>query len=367
MTKIAIIGCGIIGAAIAYELSQISALEITVIEQERAASGSTGAALGVLMSAISQKKKGRAWRLREASMQRYTTLIPELVAQTGIDIPVNYQGIVKLLFTDDNLDKWQKLAEFRQKQGYKLEIWDKQELKHRCPQIQSDRLIGAVYSPQDRQINPTILTQALVTAATQNGVDFRFGVKCGDFLTKTVSDNQKNKYYQLFTSTGDIAVDWLIIAAGLGSTPLTASLQPSVDIRPVLGQALKLKLDRPLGEENFQPVITGDDIHLVPLGDGEYWLGATVEFPTETKEVVANSELLEKMRQDASRFCPDLAEGTILETWWGKRPRPYGISAPIIGNLTGYDNVLLATAHYRNGVLLAPATALEIIKIMSFN
>ena len=363
-TKIAIIGCGIIGAAIAYELSQISGLEITVIEQDRAASGSTGAALGVLMSAISQKKKGRAWRLREASMPRYATLIPELSAKTGIDIPVNYQGIVKLLFTDDKLDKWQKLAEFRQKHGYQLEIWDKEELARHCPQIQSTSLIGAVYSPQDRQINPTKLTEALVTAATQNGVDFRFGVKCGDFLTKTVSNNQVKNCYQLQTTTENISVDWLIIAAGLGSTPLTASLQESIDIRPVLGQALKLKLDRPLGRENFQPVITGDDVHLVPLGNREYWLGATVEFPIETGETIADRELLEKMQQDASSFCPTVADATILETWSGKRPRPYGIAAPIIGSLTGYDNVLLATAHYRNGVLLAPATALEIINII---
>lgn len=364
MTKIAIIGCGIVGATIAYELSQISGLEITLLEKNQPASGSTGAALGVLMSAISHKKKGRAWRLRETSMQRYETLIPELSAKTGIDIPVNYQGIVKLLFKGDSLEKWQTLQEFRQNRGYQLEIWDQAELNRQCPQINCDRLIGAVYSPQDRQINPTQLTQALVAAATQNGVDFRFSVQCDRFLSKAVDYEQVKNCYQLQTTTGNINVDWLIIAAGLGSTPLTAALQQPIDIRPVLGQALKLKLNQHPGKENFQPVITGDDVHLVPLGNNEYWLGATVEFPLENGESIAEPELLDKVLEDAIAFCPALADATILETWSGKRPRPFGIPAPIIGNLSGYNNVLLATAHYRNGVLLAPATAWEIKKLI---
>ncbi|NEO09325.1 FAD-dependent oxidoreductase, partial [Moorena sp. SIO3I8] len=71
MSKVAIIGCGIVGAAIAYELSRVNGLSITVLDQHMPAQGSTGAALGVLMGAISKKVKGRAWQLRQASIQRY--------------------------------------------------------------------------------------------------------------------------------------------------------------------------------------------------------------------------------------------------------------------------------------------------------
>ena len=360
--KIAIIGCGIVGAAIAYELSLIEGLEITVIEQNKPASGSTGAALGVLMGIISQKKKGRAWKLRESSIQRYATLIPELEAKTGITIPVNNQGIVKILFEGENLEKWHKLQEIRAKQGWILEIWDLDRLKHQCPQINLDKskIISAVYSPQDRQINPKKLTEALVTAATQNGVRFSFGVKCHNFITKSSSENL---HYcdRIETSAGNLKINCLIISAGLGSTPLTASLEQKIEIRPVLGQALKFRLDNCLGQEEFQPVITGEDIHIIPLGNREYWLGATVEFPSDTGDMIADTQLLETIQNKATAFCPALANATILETWSGKRPRPEGIPAPIIGHLPQYNNVLLATAHYRNGVLLAPATA-EIIK-----
>ncbi len=363
--KIAIIGCGIVGAAIAYELSLIEGLEITVIEQNQLASGSTGAALGVLMGIISHKKKGRGWRLRETSIQRYATLIPELEAKTGMEIPVNNQGIVKILFEGENVEKWHKLQEFRASQNWELKIWNLDRLRRQCPQINldNDRIIGAVYSPQDRQIHPTKLTEALVAAATQNGVRFRFGVKCHNFVTKSTGDNLHH-CDRIETSAGDIRVDRLIISAGLGSTPLTASLQQKIEIRPVLGQALKFRLDNCLGQEEFQPVITGDDIHIIPLGDGEYWLGATVEFPSDTGDAIADPQLLETIKNKAIAFCPALTNATILETWSGKRPRPEGIPAPIIGHLPQYNNVLLATAHYRNGVLLAPATA-EIVKSIS--
>ncbi|ELS01571.1 glycine/D-amino acid oxidase, deaminating [Xenococcus sp. PCC 7305] len=361
MTRIIIVGCGIVGAAIAYELSLIPSLEITVIEQKTPASGSTGAALGVLMGVISGKKKGRAWKYRDYSLRRYETLIPELEAKTGVKIPVNRQGIVKLLFEGDNLEKWRQLQQNRQNNNWQLEIWDREYLTNQCPQILDERIVAAVYSPQDRQINPQILTKALVEAATDNGVEFKFGVS----VNKILSSAQEEYSQRIMTSQGNLESDWLILAAGLGSTPLTDSVSQKLDLRPVVGQAMKLKVNQDLGLAEFQPVITGNDIHLVPLGNQEYWLGATVEFPDELGNAIAEPELLEKMKADAIAFCPELKNATILETWSGKRPRPQGQPAPVIGKLANYQNVLLATGHYRNGVLLAPATAKEVIDLIS--
>ena len=364
MSKIVIIGCGVVGAAIAYELSLVSDLDITVIEQNTPASGSTGAALGVLMGVISHKKKGRAWRFRSASLKRYETLIPELEALTGLSIPVNHQGIFKLLFEGENLDKWYKLQEFRAQEAWHLEIGDRNYVKQQCPHLINDQIIGAVYSPQDRQINPLELTKALVAAAAANGVKFLLGVKVENFDTQT-KDQELSNCNQINTSKGKVEVEQLVIAAGMGSTSLTTSLQQTLLICPVLGQAIKFKLDQPLGNYDFQPVFTGNDIHIVPLGNQKYWLGATVEFPTEAEASTANTQLLEQFKQDAISFCPQLKTATIVDSWIGRRPRPEGIPAPVIEKLSGYNNVVLATAHYRNGVLLAPATALEVGKLLT--
>jgi glycine/D-amino acid oxidase-like deaminating enzyme len=365
MSHVAIIGCGIIGAAIAYELSRVSGLKITVLDRQPPAQGSTGAALGVLMGVISHKVKGRAWQLRQTSMQRYETLIPELESLTGHQIPFNRSGILMLCFAEEDLASWEQLAQTRRSQGWQLEIWDAVQVQSRCPQLCNQKIVGAIYSPQDRQVEPSALTKALVAAAEYNGVTFKFGVAV-EGVTSTNPDPSGSRICnQIHTNIGQLDVDWLVVASGLGSSPLTAALEQPVDIRPVLGQALHMWLDRPLGNPDFQPVITGDDVHIVPVGEGEYWVGATVEFPNELAEVVAEPTLLEKVRQEALRFCPALAEATILRTWSGKRPRPEGRPAPVIGQLPGYSNVLLATGHYRNGVLLAPATAQAICDILN--
>ncbi|MEC4894425.1 MAG: FAD-dependent oxidoreductase [Oscillatoria sp. PMC 1051.18] len=360
MIKVGIVGCGVVGAAIAYELSRVEGLNVTLFDRQTPASGSTGAALGVLMGAISQKTKGRGWRLRSASMRRYDSLIAELREITGQDFPYNQQGILLLRFAEDDRDRWEKLIEVRKAQGWKLELCDRLSLQEKCPQLQNDRIVGAVYSPQDRQVDPTALTQALVTAARINGVNCNFGLEVQNFATTTVTGSNELLCQEIYTTGGAFEIDWLVISAGLGSLPLTTSLSQKVDIRPVLGQALHVKSKQPLGNPNFQPVITGDDVHIVPLGNQEYWLGATVEFPDDTGEINADSALLAQVKKQAISFCPALANATILRTWSGKRPRPEGQSAPVISKLTGYRNVLLATGHYRNGILLAPATALQI-------
>ncbi|ARV60808.1 FAD-dependent oxidoreductase [Nostocales cyanobacterium HT-58-2] len=372
MSHVVIIGCGVVGAAIAYELSKVKGLKITVVDRQPPAQASTGAALGVLMGIISQKTKGKAWQMRQTSIQRYETLIPELEDLTGRKIHFNRQGILMLLPKplmpssekgEGGVSEWKKLQEIRHAQGFSLEIWDTVTIKQNCPQVAHDKIEGAVYSPCDRQVDPTALTLALVDAAKHNSVDFTFGVQVLGIepLSNSQEQGSSEKYcYQLETTQGKIAADWFIVAAGLGSSLLTAQLEQMVDIRPVLGQALRVRLGHSLGNLDFQPVITGDDVHIVPIGGGDYWIGATVEFPANQNEVIADKQLLEAVKEQAIAFCPDLATATILSTWSGLRPRPEGRPAPIIGQLPGYSNVLLATGHYRNGVLLAPATAYAI-------
>jgi glycine/D-amino acid oxidase-like deaminating enzyme len=356
MSQVLIVGCGVVGAAIAYELSQVPGLKITVLDRQPPAQASTGAALGVLMGAISQKLKGRNLHLRLSSIQKYDQWIPQLEEMTGRTIPFNQKGILRLCFAGEDLDFWNHLIAVRQTQGWQLELLGRDRLASDYPQLNLERIIAAVYSPGDRQVDPVALTLALVEAATRKGVTFRFGESV------TGVDTSPPHCQTVHTSRGNsLSPDWLVIAAGLGSTPLTAQLQPSVELCPVLGQAMQLRLHQPLGTVPAQPVITGEDVHIVPLppqpSGFDYWVGATVEFPELNQEPVAEESLLREVGEKAIALCPDLAEAETIRTWSGLRPRPVGRPAPIIEKMAGYENVILATGHYRNGVLLAPATA----------
>ncbi|MEA5573779.1 FAD-dependent oxidoreductase [Calothrix sp. UHCC 0171] len=371
---VVVIGCGIVGAAIAYELSQIKGLQVTVIDQKPPAQASTGAALGVLMGIISHKLKGKAWRMRQASIAAYEEWIPKLEAVSGRKIPFNRQGILSLCLAGDDLTGWENLAATRLAQGWQLEVWDKSQLQQACPQVNIEKFVGAVYSPQDRQLDPITLTLALVDAAIFNGVSFKFGIEVlGISSVHSVSADSQGEKIEIETDNGKITADKTIIAAGLGSTPLTEQLQQKVDIRPVLGQAIHFHVGHALGNPDFQPVLTSNDVHIVPCGAGivpitDYWVGATVEFPNEIgNPLPPDAELLETVKQQAISYCPQLAHATITRTWLGLRPRPENRPAPIIEKLPGFSNILLATGHYRNGVLLAPATAIAIREMIVSN
>ncbi|MGB7249035.1 MAG: FAD-dependent oxidoreductase [Phormidesmis sp.] len=359
--KIAVIGCGVVGALIAYELSrQFSKADITVLDRQQPAQGSTGAALGVLMGVISSRVKGRTWRLREASIRRYPSLIAEL-AEQGYSVPFNSQGIISLCFDSDKLPRWETLREKRGAQGWPLEIWSPEQLQARCPHVDivnrndAQPVKAAIYSPADGQVHPAALTRALVAAAESRGVTFDWSAEV------TGLNRTGDRCTAVQTTQRYIEADWVVLTAGLGSAAIAHTApQPASEplvLIPVLGQAMEIQLPAVLGNPDFQPVINGDDIHLVPLGEGRYWLGATVEFPPDGEMPIAAEAELEKVKRGGERFVGAIAHAKILSTWSGLRPRPVGQPAPVIKPLGGIENVILATGHYRNGVLLAPATA----------
>jgi glycine oxidase len=155
-----------------------------------------------------------------------------------------------------------------------------------------------------------------------------------------------------------IAADMVVVCAGVGSVDLVG-----VEMRSVLGQAMKVRLPQALGTPGFQPVLSGHDIHLVPLGNNEYWVGATVEFDNESAiPPEPEAAMFDTMMAKITALVPSLQTAEVLMRWHGWRPRPQGRPAPVIERVS--DRVILASGHYRNGVLLAPATAMEVQEML---
>jgi glycine oxidase len=194
----------------------------------------------------------------------------------------------------------------------------------------------------------------LLQGAAQQGAQVHFATPIIDFQTAPQGDQVAVTH--LCTPQVSLAMDWIIVAAGLGSTPLTQVLKQPISIQPVLGQALHLRCAVPL--RSPFPVITGEDVHLVPLNAHELWVGATLEYADIDPD--PDPQRLEQILQKAIAFYPALAQAEVLSAWQGLRPRPSERAAPVIEHLPGYRNVLIASGHYRNGVMLAPVTAEKI-------
>jgi glycine/D-amino acid oxidase-like deaminating enzyme len=317
-------------------------------------------------------------------LQRFETLIPELEALINQPIPYNRQGILELCFDPKTWAKWHRIADTRQQQGLTLKLLTLDQIEQDYPSVAraqalnlSTPLQGAVHSPQDRQVDPVALTQALIAASQQRGVQFHFQMQTIPIPITPDTPINNGVVKHLQTQDGKLwPIDGLIIAAGTGSSGFAQHLNSPVEIQPVLGQALHLRCEHPwyplassLKTEatTTPPVIQGADVHLVPLASAsqELWVGATVEFPIDQTHAQPEKARLEQVYQQAIALCPALRTATVLRTWSGWRPRPLGRPAPIIEALPGYSNVWLATGHYRNGVLLAPITALQIKQVLA--
>lgn len=361
--RIVIVGCGVVGAAIAYEVSRCPGFEVLLLDRHTPGSESTAAALGIAMAVSSQRVRGRHWQLRQQSLERYQELLPELESLTGQSIQRNPQGIVNLCFEADRLERWRSLQQHRQRQGYRLDIWSPAQLRDYCPHLDPGDALAAIYSPQDFQVNPQQLTQALVAGACRQGAQVVWGESVQGF--ETVAGEAGQGCTAVLSCGHRYPADGVVLAAGLGSLPLTQHLQAPLALGPVLGQGARLELPQSLGQPDFQPVINAHDRHLVPLGQGSYWVGASVEFPPTADlanpvALLPQAEQLDQVIAGVIAYCPGLGAAQISDRWFGLRPRPQHQAAPVIQPLAGFTNIWLATGHYRNGVLLAPATALEI-------
>lgn len=360
MPRIVIIGAGIIGATIAYELSLLNGIEIILVDEKFPASSSTKGALGVLRGVANYKTRGKGWDLCKTSLKRYKTLIPELEKLTQIPIQVNSNGILLLHYVDNYLEKWGDLIEIRNSSSYFLEVWEKSTLFQKCPQIKDERITGAIYSPQDFQVNPIQMTRTLVLGASLNGVHCLFNTKIQKISPSFDQKFSHDLTCYTKTSKRILKADYIVISAGLGSNELVNKLQTIVKIKPVIGQGMQIDLNAPLENTNFIPVIAGKGINIIPVNPQRYWVGSTIEFPRSNGEMLAQSKFLEQIKRELFSICPGFKNGNITKIWTGKRPRPDGGIAPIIEKIPHHSNILLATGHYRNGILLAPATALNI-------
>lgn len=343
---VTIVGAGVVGSAIAYELSRVldpAETPILVLEAQGEDDWqATGAALGVLIVHLSRRRRGRNFQLRQASLARYETLIPELEAQTGVKLPYQRRGIIEICTTEAEAIATQAWLQEQVPQG--VQWLSPKEVQDQCPLVDMHHIHGALWAAGDRQVTPKPLTQALRQAARQRGVKF--------FYQSPVSHLQRSPQggWTLQLNQAAIETEYLILAAGLGTTPLTQALDRPVTVEPVLGQALEFACDI----DATTPVMTAEGIHFVPVPGGRVWVGATVEFNTLT----GNPQTLDHLHRRAIELWPILKTAPLTQQWQGLRPRPSDRPAPIIEKID--DHTWLATGHYRNGILLAPVTAEQI-------
>ncbi len=299
------------------------------------------------MADVFHRDRGRAWDLRQQSLRLWQEWLGEL-AERGHRIP-HREGLLLLADDPAQRERLEGLVERRRALGLPLELWERERLELLTPEIPQPALAG-LFSERDGQLDPGAALTALADDAASRGLTTRSDAAVA------IEPHQGGWQVRL-AAGGSEAAGWVVLAAGVaGSALLEAAVGKEArtwELEPVLGQALELELDQPLAL-NWPGAVVWRGINLVPrpdLAEGRgLWLGATLE-PGRR----ADPHQLAGMRH-LDGAAPDwLRRARVLRHWQGLRPRPVGRPAPLLEAPAA--GLLLVGGHYRNGILLAPATA----------
>lgn len=343
-----IIGGGIIGCAIAYNLAKRDVKPLVIDKATRVGTEASWAGAGILTSHASTNEPYPT--LCRASLTRYPTLAEELRAETQIDIEFIRSGTLSVFFNQTEAAGLIGLADRRVKRGFSAEVLTAEEAWQLAPAL-AKSIAGAVLFPEDAHVRNPKMVKALAKGAAKLGARFRLGNPVTNFV------KEDEHVIGVIVNGETLYADTFVIAAGCWAGTLIDQLGVPIQVEPVRGQIVLVETMPP----PLQHIIDGLGIYIVPRADGRILLGATVEYVGYDKTATVDGA--KQMIDAGVAIAPQLANAAFVQTWAGLRP--YVKKGPILGYLPGYDNVALATGHFKNGILLAPITGQLIAELLT--
>ena len=345
--EIAIVGGGVIGLICAWRLRQRDC-SVALFERGEVGREASWAAAGMIAPLCeaaryppmgSQGAGAAFFDLCLHSRALYPALAAELLDATGIDIELSIQGAPDTDWRRPGFRYYVTSADDNAAAGF-LKLQNRgYAVREHCADNTDGIAARACFElPDEGQVENRILVRALRQAAVASGVEIR---EDADVTAIRIDDGRATG---LTVGDEHIEFDKVLVCAGAWSGTIAGL---DVPIRPLRGQMLALR-----GDDSLRQVVYSSDVYLVPRRDGRILVGATMEETgfDKTTTQSARDELLKK----AYRLLPRLAEFPVEAHWSGLRPvSPDHL--PVLGP-TSFENVYIAAGHYRNGILLAPAT-----------
>jgi len=345
VTDVVVVGGGVIGCSIAYFLA-LAGVRVTLLERSHLAAGASGVAAGMLAPQVEAPFADPFFELALLGRAEHAELAARLLDEVGLDVEYRESGILRVARTEAERTDLQRQQRWQAARGLAAEWVESDDLGRREPLLSgvAGRLLaGGLWLPDEAQIRSPRLVHALATAAIAHGARFLEGTWA---VGLEVVGQQATG---VSTPTGILRGKTIVLAAGVWSAELARGAGLEVPVAPVKGQVLSL---RALGRSP-RHVIWSGECYLVPRPDGEIVLGATEEEGNyDARPTLAG---LNRLTEAALEILP-AAGGFVVEgAWAGLRPAAPD-RHPIVGWAPGIGGLMVATAHYRNGVLLGPLT-----------
>lgn len=358
-SDIIVIGGGVIGTSIAYNLSK-NGKKVTLIEKDDHARGASGSSDQLVL--MQSKKPGVHLALALESLKMYKTLEEEL----GEPIHFRQLGGLILIENDHEMKLMEEFVERQRKTGLDVSIISLEEINKLQEGIAQD-IIGATYSPMDAEVDPIALNVAFAKAAKREGAEIVLGTEVKDILL------EDGKITGVETDSGTYHAPVVINAAGVWAPLLAQKVGFDAPIKPRRGQIcitdeVDYFVHMPVLSAKYimakhNPDLLKDAPEVVSrLGiglalsqspKGNIMFGATREFVGYDKGVTY--EGISEVVKNAARYFPKLKDMSIIRTMGGMRPfTPDGL--PLIGWTEGIEGFFMAAGHEGDGIALAPVT-----------
>ncbi len=352
---VVIIGGGIIGCSIAFRLAQ-ARLKVTVLDRGEPGGEASNAAAGMLAPQAETAESGPFYELCAASRDLYPGFVAELEELSGESVGYRRDGTLLVAMDDEECAKLENLCRAQPRAGLEPERLNAQEVHERVPGLSSDIRCG-LFVPGDHWLDNERLMRALVGASKRLGVKFQAGCTARrlEVRGRRVEAAETESASGGGGTGSTISADRFVLAAGCWSGSLLEPLGFSLPVKPCRGQLIEF--DSP---QALPLVVRAGMNYLVPRPEQRIVVGTTAEYVGYEKAVTG--EGLRSILERATRMAPLVRDLRFRRAWAGLRPDTAD-HLPILG-YGELQNLIFATGHFRNGILLAPVTAQLISELL---
>lgn len=339
--KIAIVGAGVAGLASGWELAR-HGFDVTIIERDEPGAGASCAAAGML-APVSEAKFGETSlvQLGLDSLAAWPDFARDLEQASALSIDYRTEGTLVLAVDRDDLESLEHTHRLHLQLGLQARIIDGDEAREMEPFL-APSVPGAVYCPDDHQVDPRKLVAALTAAFEAAG---------GEIMRGEVTGLRTENDRVIGLEGVEVEAEQYVLAAGAWTRKIDGQGDDRPHVRPVRGQMLAIELGEP---PLCRHVLRAPDAYMTPKSDGRLLIGATMEEMGWDDRLTAGGVM--DLLVGAWEALPAVYDQPLLDMWTGFRPMTLD-NEPIMRRSRAFDNLVFATGHGRSGILFTPMTA----------
>jgi glycine oxidase len=336
---VAIVGGGVIGLMTARELVSAGA-SVIVLDAGSCGRESSWAGGGIVSPLYPWRYSAPITALAAFAQSAYPNLCTELLQSTGIDPQWQRSGLLLLAVAEQAA-----AIAWSQQHGRELHRLTAQQIAREQPDLARDELEGICF-PDVAQVRNPRLMQALRADVLQRGVT----VLEESPVTALIDNTPRTAITALQTVTACVQAKQFVICSGAWSARVLAEHVAELAINPVRGQMLMFAPH----SHQLQRIVLRAGRYLIPRQDGRILCGSTLEYVGFDKRTT--DEARDSLWQSAVTIMPSLREIPVEMHWAGLRPGSAD-GVPKISRVPNRDNLWINAGHFRNGIVLAPASA----------